>query len=221
MGISSIDDMLEEYRGLTDSRFDNGEYLDFLHDRYQDPDTRQHASMLLYYYFDSKGDRKKCKDLVDEIKLYKDNKDVVYFLFKFYGRNLHISRNRLELFELVRRNDFLFDKSPMRYHYFLSISEFYNYRWRDGKEELTKLKTLKQANLNPDFFLYWKDEYGNDEVFDADLFVDNKVKMAKVISPFYRSFYLVGGDYKKIKEGDHIKVKLRFLFEGVRAEIVG
>ena len=82
------------------------------------------------------------------------------------------------------------------------------------------MKQEKFYSLNPDFFLPWRNPDGEVEVFEGIIVADKKFKNVKIISPFYKDFFLVNGNYEKFREGQSVIVKLKFYLEGVRAEIV-
>ncbi len=215
-----VDDLFDEYSSISSYKKTDSVYLEFLLERYQDVATRPTACILLFYYYQNVGNYSKVNQFFEELENYTDDKDVVYFLFKQYGRNLHLSNNRVRYFELIRQNSFLIDESPLRYHYFTSICEFYNWRWRDGRDALSELKQERFYTLNPDFFLYWKNNEGSVETFEGVIMRDKKIKKIMIITPFYREFLLVKGNYEKFNEGQDVKVKLKFFLEGIRAEIV-
>jgi hypothetical protein len=73
--------------------------------------------------------------------------------------------------------------------------------------------------VNPDFYLYWKDSNGNEQVFNATIIKEKQIKKAQVIS-FYKSFFLVNGNYSSYPVDKKITVKLKFFLDGVKAEIV-
>ena len=77
-----------------------------------------------------------------------------------------------------------------------------------------------RLNLAYFYFLYWKNEHGVEDVFEGIIVIEKKVKMVRIVSPFYKDFYFVKGNYDKYKENQDVKVKLKFFLEGVRAEIV-
>jgi len=215
-----IDDLFDEYDSIAGIRTINGDYLQFLLERYQNPESRTTASILLFYYYESINDHYKKFQFFQELEDYTDDKDVVYFLFKQYGRNLHFPNNRVKYFDLIRKNSFLINDAPLRYSYFTSICEFYNWKWRDGKDVLNELKQDKFYNINPDFFLYWRNSDGEEEIFNGIITREKKYKMVKIISPFYKDFFLVKGNYEKYQEGKNVQVKLKFFLEGIRAEIL-
>ncbi len=218
--IAIIDRLFEEYSSVIGIKQENQDYEKFLLEQYQDHFLRPSSAVLLYYYYEHLDKKEKCTQLFDEIKNYIDNKDVVYFLFKQYGRSLNLVNNRVKFFELVSKNEFLKKDSPLRYHYFSSICEFYNLRWSDGLDELSELRNERFSNLNPDFFLYWMREEGDVEIFDAEIVKDKKTKMVKILSPFYKSFALIKGDYRDYLNHQSVKAKLKFFLDGVRAEII-
>jgi hypothetical protein len=215
-------DLFEEYKHINSMApgDESVDYLDFLLEKYQDVNSRPITCILLYYYYEDVEDYDKCDDLVDEMKNYTDDKEVVYFLFKYFGRNLYSPDNRIRYSELIRNNVFLKTFTPMRYNYFTSICEAYDYRWADAKDLLSEIRAIKQSNINPDFFLYWRKEDGTDHIFDAEIILDKKVKKAQISRPFFKNFVLVKGNYDKYKDGKPIKVKLRFFIEGIQAEII-
>lgn len=215
-----IDDLFDDYSSTTQFKRNDGEYLDFLLERYQEVNTRPTACILLFYFYSIQKDNFKCNQMIEELESYIDDKDVVYFLFKQYGRNLHLPNNRVQYFDLIRHNSFLEDESPLRYHYFTSICEFYNWRWRDGKDALNELKQERFYNLNPDFFLYWKNVEGEEEIFEGQVMMEKKIKKIMIITPFYREFFLVKGNYERYNLGHKVKVKLKFFLEGIKAEIL-
>jgi hypothetical protein len=213
-------DLFEEYKSSISIGESDTEYLDFLLNKYQDVKHRSLACILLYYYYYDTEDYEKCEDFIDEMKNYTDEKDVVYFLFKYYGRNLHSPANRISYSELIRNNDFLEKLTPMRYNYFTSICDAYDYRWYDAKEYLNEIRFVKQSNINPDFFLYWRKEDGSDQIFEGEIILDKKIKKVQISRPFFKQILLVKGKYDKYKEGRLVSVKLRFFIEGIRAEII-
>ncbi len=211
--------MKDEYYSIARVTEINGDYIEFLLDIYQDVNRRPVACILLFYYYDLLNDVVKCEQLQIEMESYTDNKDVVYFLFKQYGRNLHVPNNRVKYFNIIRQNSFLLDEYPLRYYYFTGICEFYNWKWREGKDLLSELKFERYYILNPDFFLYWKNSDGEVELFDALITVEKKLKKVKIVSPLFKEFMLIKGKYDSFKEGQEVKVKLKFFLEGIRAEI--
>ena len=216
-----LHDLFEEYKSYYNtSNHNNADYLEFLLEKYRNVETRPTASVLLYYYYENRGELRKSLDFINEIESYGDDKDVAYFLFKYYGRNLYAIQNRVKFFEIVRHNDFLVEQSTLRFYYYSSICEFYNYRWNDGKECLLEIRRINQSTYNPDFFLYWCDENGEQQLFEGEIFTDRKVKKVKIVTPFFREFVLINGDYSSYRNDQQVTVKLRFLFDGIRAEIV-
>ncbi len=215
-----INALFEDYKSVIGVKEENGSYEEFLLEQYQDPHLRPAAAILLFYYYEYIEDSEKCHQLFEELKSYTDSKDVVYFLFKQYGRSLHLVNNRMRFFELVAKNDFLKTESHLRYCYFNAICEFYNLRWTDGWNELNELKSERFYTISPDFFLYWKNENGEEEIFEAQVIRDKKLKKVKILSPFFKTFSLIKGDYKEYAVNQEVEVKLKFFLDGVKAQIV-
>lgn len=216
---SFLSDRLEEYRVLKREVKENKYYFDFLLDYYYMPETRPTACMLLYYYFDELKDYRRANPYVEELKGYTDIKEVVYFLFKYYGRNLYSSVNRSEYFSLIQYNRFLKDEYPMRYFYFGAICDAYDRRWTYYNEQLMELKSFIPPTLNPDFFLYWCQEDGKEQTFEGEIFIDKNIKKVRV-NILYRDFIFVKGNYKKLAKGDSVNVKLHFAFDGIKAVLI-
>lgn len=213
-----VTDIFEEYKHLKATVGVQEGYYEYLLEQYQVPENRPIACILLYYYHDENRDYRQCSEFVDELTNYKDIKDVVYFLFKYYGRNLYNSNNRIRYFELIRYNSFLKEEHPMRYYYFGSVCDAYDRRWKDSIQQLADIKSYRNTPLNPDFFLYWCDENGNEQVFDGEIVLDKNIKKVRINS-LYKEFVFVKGNYNGYSKNQFINVKLRFSFEGIRAEI--
>lgn len=219
-GLRTIDDLYGEYASLNDFNKPDNEYLEFLLERYQNVDSRPSACILLFYYYEKLKDFKKCDQFLTELASYTDDRDVVYFLFKQYGRSLHIPNNRIKLFDIVRSNAFLLEEYPFRFYYFMSIGEFYNWKWKSGLDYLHEINHDRAYNVNPDFYLYWRNSDGDEEIFEGVIATEKRIKKVKVVSPFFRKFPFNKGNFEKFKEGQSVKVKLKFYLNGIRAEIV-
>ena len=64
-------------------------YLDDLHSNVR---KRPYACILLYNYYEAKEAFEKCYDTIEEVELYKENFEVVKFLFKHYYQNSFSTR---------------------------------------------------------------------------------------------------------------------------------
>ena len=215
--VDQIEELFTNFKNEVGSFVDE-DYLDFLQNAYRDPNTRVKASLALYNYYTILGDFPNAKVILEELKSYDDEKEVVIFLFKYYGRNLYEPNNRIKFFDLIRYNNFLEIEEPLRFNYFNSIAEFYDYRYDSGWEYLAKISKIKQGKLNPDFFLPWQDERGNEMLFEGQIVTDRKYKQVRVRS-LSKTIPLVKDDYSKYKNGDTVHIFIRFLFSGLQAEI--
>jgi len=218
--IGEVDDLFDEYKNFANVSRVQSEYLDFLLEMYASVEKRVTATILLFYYYSAKGEFKLANQYLYELETYLDDKDVVYFLFKQYGRNLHIPNNRIKYFDLVRQNLFLSETYPLRFFYFSAVAEFYNWRWKDGKAMLNELQEERFFKINPDFFLYWKNTEGEVELFDGVIVKEKRIFKVKIPSPFFKEFYLIRGNYDNFKVNQDVKIKLKFYIDGVKAEIV-
>jgi hypothetical protein len=213
-------DLYEEYNKFKAVKGAQSNYLEYLLEQYQIPEQRAIACMLLYYYYEENKQQKKLEDLISELVNYQDLKEVVYFLFKYYGRNLYSSYNRTKFFSLIRYNSFLRNQHQFRYFYYSYVCDAYDRRWGDSNDYLNDLRFTKVGTTSPDFFLYWCAENGKPNIFEGEIVMDRNVKKVK-ISTLYKDFVFVKGNYRKYEKGQFVDVKLRFSFEGIRAEIVG
>lgn len=136
--ISWIYSLKAEYTNTLKNSSNQKEYKKYLDDLYADMRLRPYACILLYNYyceFYVDLDCEECDSLVDEMYSYADNNEIVKFLFKYCGQNLHHINNRLSLFKLSRNHPFLIDYYPLRYHYYNFIAESYNNRFYDGRKK--------------------------------------------------------------------------------------
>ena len=213
-----IEEAFEAFKGHINKDNDS-DYLEFLLDKYQDVNYRTKTCILLYYYYENIGDSDKCLEFINELKNYIDDKNVVSFLFKYYGRNLHIADNRIRFFELTRQNEFLERTSPLRFYYYSYIAEFYNYSFKEGKALLYDLYKTRQIKFNPDFHLYWLDLNGDKVLFEAEIVKEKKLIKVR-INKLHKTINLIKGDYPNIKDSQDVSVVIRFMFDGLQAEII-
>lgn len=212
-----INELFKEFKSLI-IKNDN-EFLELLKNKYQNPLSRVKATLALVYYYQEIQENDKANIFIRELLNYQDDKDVVIFLFKYFGRNLYSSEYRSKFFEITRLNSFLEKEEPLRFYYYNYISEFYNYRYDSGKDFLMQITRIKQGKLNPDFFLSWFDEEGYEKYFEATVFVEKKYKQVK-INALSKKVPLVKGNYNDYSNGQTVFVALKFLFSGLQAEIV-
>lgn len=214
--------MKAEYSRILKNSSDQKEYKKYLDDLYSDIRLRPYACILLYNYYSELYDEvycDECLSLVEEMYNYTDNNEVVKFLFKYCGQNLHHINNRLSLFKLSQNHPFLIDYYPFRYHYYNFIAESYNNRFYDGRKELENIK-YKFHGLNPEFSQMWNNEDGEPQIF-AGLIVkkDNRRYKAVRISSLQQTFRLKKGNYKEYGINQKVKVVLHFYLTGIIAEI--
>ncbi|NJL77214.1 MAG: hypothetical protein HC892_21545 [Saprospiraceae bacterium] len=210
-----------KYANYIKEKTNNKDYKAYLDDLYADYKLRPYACILLYFFHEEKckEPNSTCLELVEEMKEYLDNNEVVKFLFKYYGQNLHISENRNLLFKLSKKHPVLEDSNPLRFYYFNFMAESYNHNFHFGRESLKEIN-LKYHSLNPEFHYLWLDENGNKQIFKGKVIKQdyNKYKAIKV-SSLQQTFRLVKGDYSGFSLGQDVEIKLHFYLYGIRAEI--
>jgi hypothetical protein len=221
--VSWIYSLKSEYSQILKKASDEQEYKKYLYELYDDIRLRPYACVLLYNYYNEfyEGDYcEECISLVDEMSNYTDNDEVVKFLFKYYGQNLHILNNRLSLFKMSQNYPFLIDYYPFRYHYYNFIAESYNRNFYNGKRELANIKH-KFYGLNPEFSLTWNNEVGEPQIFDGFIVKKyRKIYKAIKISSLQQTFKLIKGNYKEYEINQKVKVVLHFYLYGIIAELI-
>jgi hypothetical protein len=220
--VTRIYTLKSKFASYLKKKIDNKDFKTYLDELYADINLRPYACILLFYYYqDNEIDPTiKCEDLISEMDEYTDNNEVVKFLFKYYGQNLHIADNRVALFKLARNHPITLESNPLRYHYFHFMAESYDHNFNYGKEELREIKS-KYYGLNPEFHYIWLDGNGNEQVFEGKILKKDheKYKAVKVLS-LQQTFRLIKGDYDKIIVGQTVKLKLHFYVYGIMAEIL-
>lgn len=220
---SRIERLRNDYVDYLRKNTDDKDYLLHLNELYENPELRPYACILLYGYFNDKksqeGENKR-EELLEEMELYLDNNEVVKFLFKHYGRQLHNTKSRIFFFKLAKDFDFLEKDIPLRYHYFHFVAESYSHNFHYGNEHLAKIRS-KYYGLSPEFHIVWKDNNGEEEIFDGHI-VKNDGKRFKAVKSLalQRTLRLVKGDYSSLPVGAKVKLKIHFYIIGIRAEIV-
>lgn len=230
LGSSAVTEQLDrlyslksKYAEYIKERTDSKNYELYLDELYGDLSLRPYACVLLYFYHEEescKDSNKICSELISEMEEYLDNNEVVKFLFKYYGRNLHVSENRNSLFKLAKKHPFVEESSPLRYYYFNFIAESYNHNFHYGRESLKEINT-KYNSLNPEFHYLWLDEDGKDQIFKGKITKRDYSRYKKIkVSRLQQTFKLIKGDYSKYAIGDVVDIKLHFYLYGIRAEII-
>jgi hypothetical protein len=219
-GIERINSLQGTYADYLRQVSDNNDYKEYLERLYNNVTLRPYACVLLHNYHSSKSDIEECRSLINEMESYQDNFEVLKFLFKHYGRNLHDPNNRVKLLRLSRKGENLEAENPLRFNYFNFIAETYNYHYFEGKRYLENIQS-QFWNLNPEFHLVWLSQSGDEEIFDAAIIKRSGEKYKAVkLSSFQLTVRLIKGDYDKYEVGQDVKVKLHFYLYGLMAEIV-
>ncbi len=218
--LDRIDNLQTVYASYLNQRTDNKDYLQYLDELYQNSRMRPYACILLYNYHLQNDEIEKCDLYISEMEFMQENFEVIKFLFKIYGRNLHDVNTRVKLLRIARENTQLEKDNPLRFYYFKFMAESYNFNYYEGKNCLSKIQT-KYHNLNPEFHYEWKDQNGEVLIFDA-IVVNNSGEKFKAIkiSNIQLTARLIKGNYDKFAIGSTVKVKLHFYLYGLMAEII-
>ena len=221
--IDKLHDLKSKYAEYLREKTNNIDYKAYLDGLYDDLNLRPYACVLLYFYHEgicSKESDSICIELLSEMENYLDNNEVVKFLFKYYGQNLHIPSNRTSLFNLAKNHSIIQETNPLRYYYFNFMAESYNHNFHFGRESLKAINT-KYYGLNPEFHYLWLDEDGGEMFFKGKIVQHNYSRYKGVKIPrLQQIFTLVKGDYSKIAIGEDVNIKLHFYLYGIRAEII-
>jgi hypothetical protein len=151
---------------------------------------------------------------------YRDNTEVLKFLFKYYGRNLHDVNNRVKLLRISRQNESLEKENPLRFNYFNFIAESYNFHFYEGKKYLQNIQA-QFLNLSPEYHMVWLDQNGKEQIFDAVVIKrsQERYKAVKIVDS-QLIVRLVKGNYDDFAVGSNVTVKLHFYLYGLMGEIV-
>jgi len=218
-GIERINSLHETYANYLRQVSDNNDYKEHLDNLYSDVNLRPYATILLHNFYTEKAMLDECRELIDEMENYKDNFEVLKFLFKYYGRNLHDPNIRVKLLHLSRYENLERD-NPLRFNYFNFIAESYNYHFHEGKKYLDNIQS-QFLNLNPEFHLVWLDQFEREEIFTATVIKRSNEKYKAVkLSSIQLTVRLIKGNYDLFSIGEEVKVKLHFYLYGLMAEII-
>lgn len=215
--IANLQSVYAEYRN--NKRINGKDFKDYLEDLYSDSKLRPYACILLYNFYQKENNIEKCYALISEMENYQDNLEVVKFLFKNYGQNLHIPNIRVKFFNIVNENQNLKKEQHLRYNYFYFIAESYNNNYAAGRSYLTNIQS-KYRYINPEFQFEWKDSNNETLIFDAIITRTYNGKFKVKISSLQYTANLIKGDYEKYSLGGEVKVKLHFYLYGLMAEII-
>ncbi len=146
----------------------DGEYLEFLEQYYENVETRPYAILLQFNFYLEKQMHVKCLELLPELEETSYNFEVVKVLFKYYSTRLSDHQIRIRFFQLLRSNSRLEENEYARVHYFSFIAECYNRNFRDAHEHLVDIRS-HYHHLNTEFHQVWQDENGEVKLFEAKL----------------------------------------------------
>lgn len=220
--VERLHNLKSKYAKYIKNNSGNKDYKAYLDNLYTDPNIRPYACILLYFYYQEKGNNQNhiFDELISEMKEYLDNNEVVKFLFKYYGHNLHKAENRNLLFKLSKNHPIIEESNPLRFYYFNFMAESYNHNFHFGRESLKEIKS-KYHSLNPEFHYIWFDEEGKEQIFKGKIVKRDYSRYKSIkVSRLQQTFRLVKGDYSKYIIGTDINIKLHFYSYGIRAEIV-
>jgi len=214
-----IDNLQTIYAEYLKEITNNIDYKSYLENLYQDDRLRPYSCILLFNYYSEKGNFEKCDDFLNEMENYQSNFEIVKFLFKIYGRNLHNPNIRIKLLRLSRDNSKLEKDNPLRFNFFNFIAESYNNNYSEGKRFLNNIQT-KYNNLNPEFHYQWKDQTGEVRIFEAKVIRNNGEKFKAIKIPEIQlTAKLIKGNYDNFIIGANVNVILHFYLYGLMAEI--
>lgn len=218
--VDRIDSLQTLYADYLSRQTNNRDYEEYLDELYQNVRLRPYACILLFNFHSKNDDLENCDFYLSEMESMQDNFEVVKFLFKIYGRNLHDINTRIKLLRIGRENPQLEKDNPLRMNYFRFIAETYNHNFLEGKSYLNNIQ-IKYHNLNPEFRNQWKDQSGDVLIFDA-IVIKNSGERYKAIkiSSIQLTTRLIKGNYEQYSIGSPVKVKLHFYLYGLMAEIV-
>lgn len=205
-----------------EKKIDNNKtLLQYLDELYELEETRPLSLVLKYNYSIESEKYEDADNLITEMLYYKYNDEVAKVLFKYYGRNLHISQNVVNFFEIVNENPILKTKEKLRFHFYSFVAESYNRAFKNTFEHLNEIK-LNFNYLNPNVSEYWIDSNKNEpKIFDAILVKNQKGRTQAKIIELQQSFFIKKTDIEiNFKENTKFKVNLTFNLRGIRAEII-
>lgn len=197
------------------------DYFKYLTEQYQDSRIRPFSCILLYNYYETHDSPiEKLKSLIEEMEQYTDNNEVVKFLFKHYGRNLHVPNNRIKFFSLTKSHPILEKYSPLRYYYFSYMAECYDHHFHYAHSLLNQIKG--QFNyLNPEFHYLWLESDKNvPRIFDGIIIRKHKQMKRVKVSELQQHFALIKKDKENYDIHSQVQVVLHFYLYGIRAEII-
>ena len=218
-GLEKIATIEARYRKDHNVSNNGGKYTDFINDLYKKTELRPYALVLYFYYYQKRNDNS-LDSTVKELEKYIHLDEVSKLLFRYYGSNLHLSNNRIKLFDLVRSNGSILEQDPIRYHYFLGIAEAYNRRFHDFWSHMREIRGRFGNKLHMKD--YWRDDEGNPEIFDAVIVKYNNRLDVRIIDLQYNIplFIKKRNLSTDISVSSNHKVQIQFYAGGMNAFIV-
>jgi len=218
--IEWINQLQNEYANYLKDISDNADYKLYLDGLYEDVTLRPYACILLYNYYNENHEAAECSAFIQEMENYLDNTEVLKFLFKYYGRNLHDVNNRIKLLRISRQNETLEKENSLRFNYFNFVAESYNFHFYEGRMHLQNIQA-QFLNLSPEYHMVWLEPSGNPEIFNAVIVkkAEERYKAVK-ITDRQLTVRLVKGNYDNFTIGMGVRVKLHFYLYGLMAEII-
>jgi hypothetical protein len=214
-----IDSLFASYRNDQALADVNLEYVEYMLKLQDDPKLRPFACILLHNHYSSINNLEKAEDMIEEAEQYWENQEVVKFLFKIYGRQLHRPYDRENLLRLADSNSILEEANPLRYYYFMFVACSYNFQWQLANKYQKQIKS-KFENYNAEYHQIWRDKEGDELLFDAYITKSAGKSKAIKLSETQIDIRLQKGNYEEFNVGDPVFVRLHFYLYGLLAEIV-
>lgn len=194
------------------------EYLELLNKYYDNTQTKPLALILYHNFYIYKGEFQKADMCFCDLEKYDYIQEVSKFLFKYYGRNLHVVNYRKKFFELVDGNKSFEKSESLRYNYYMYVANAYNQYFNEAKKYILNINT-RYDYINPDYQIPWKDNSGTIEIFEGFILKNNKNYNYFNSSTFQKKFRLTRIN-NNLLPGQKVKAKLFFYLNGIRAEII-
>lgn len=219
-GLERIDSVNASYASTLREIINDVDYKEYLDTLYEDFRLKPYACILLFGFYENEDNIIECQKLIEELEYYQGNFEVVKFLFKHYGRNLHDPNVRIKLLRISRGNPHIEMANSLRFNYFNFVAETYNYNFFEGKTYLLNIQR-RFHNLNPEFHFVWRDSAGEEVHFKAKVIKTSgeKIKSVKIPS-IQQNIRLIKGNYDKLTLGANVYVRLHFYLYGLMAEII-
>lgn len=218
-GLNKIIELQNKYNIEVRKDKNDEEYEEELLSQYENPVLRPYMCVLLHNFYERQKQHERCQDFIYEMEGYLDNYEVLIFIFKYYGQNLHIPDTRVKFFDLVRRNEILENKQPLRYHYYSYVNEAYNWNFNAAFGHL-RMMGEKYMHINPEYQQYWREEEsGEPKIFEGKIVpYKNRYKFKSREIPRNVNFHNVND--VTMKSGKEVSCRLKFHLFGIVAEVI-